>query len=83
MPALHTPPTGPQTRLVRRMVGTRIVSVATGPGRVLCTLDGIEVDKRLLPGLVDRGYVRERQVDAGTSEYTLTAAGLLWAAEGV
>lgn len=82
-PVFRTAPTGPQSRLLRRMAGGSVLTaITTGRDRVLCLVDGHEADSRVLAGLLARGLVVERAVTDTTSEYTLTEKGRAWAAEG-
>ena len=80
LPTFKPEPTGPMCRLLRKLAaGSALVGVRTGRHRVLCLLDGHETAAHTVAGLLVRGLLREREVDEGRSEYTLTAAGEEWA----
>lgn len=83
LPVYRLQPTGPQSRILRRLLaGGKLTGVRTGVHRVLTLLDGHEVNRPVVAGLLARDLIAERPTDDTTSEYHLTAAGRRWATGG-
>ncbi len=76
-------PTGPQCRVLRRMAGTCLVATTVGPNRVLCRIDGHEVPKQAVAGLLARGLILATVSTDDTTTYQLTAEGRRWAANPI
>ena len=79
LPRVTDPPPEALRQVLQRLVGTTLTTIPTGPARVLCLLDGHEIDKRLVVGLITRGLIRETAATDQGSEYTLTKEGKRWA----
>lgn len=79
MPVYSDTPARVHRQVLQRLVGTTLTTIPTGPARVLCLLDGHEIDKRLVVGLITRGLIRETATTDQGSEYTLTKEGKRWA----
>lgn len=79
MPIYSDTPTRVHRQVLQRLVGTTLTTIPTGPARVLCLLDGHEIDKRVVVGLITRGLIRETEATDQGSEYTLTKEGKRWA----
>lgn len=79
MPIYSDTPTRVHRQVLQQLVGTTLTTIPTGPARVLCLLDGHEIDKRVVVGLITRGLIRETEATDQGSEYTLTKEGKRWA----